>query len=185
MNQLALDSQPTSEYRIIPLTQGQVTLVDALDYEHLSAFKWYARWDARMQSFYAHRNGKWIDQKNNKREPGIPMHRQIMGLLPGDPRQVDHRNSGQTLDNRRFNLRIVTQEQNKINRRMYRNNSSGFKGVVYNKRNRNWMASIQVQGKSAYLGSFPSRELAFAAYRSAAQKFHGEFANLGNAPNLT
>lgn len=42
MDQLELASQPTPEYRIISLTKGQVTIIDAADYEWLSVFKWYA-----------------------------------------------------------------------------------------------------------------------------------------------
>ncbi|GAH21431.1 unnamed protein product, partial [marine sediment metagenome] len=38
----------------------------------------------------------------------IPMHRQILGLKPGDGKIVDHINRN-PLDNRRVNLRIVSQ----------------------------------------------------------------------------
>ncbi len=69
----------------IPLTQGQVALVDDADYEWLSRWKWCAMWCSSTDSFYAVRhirlpNGKWTT---------LRMHRAILGLKRGDSRQVD------------------------------------------------------------------------------------------------
>ena len=47
---------PTSEYRIIPLTQGQVALVDAADYDWIMEWKWCAHWDSSGGRFYAVRS---------------------------------------------------------------------------------------------------------------------------------
>jgi len=44
----------------ILLTQGQYALVDDADYEELSNFNWYAKWDAHTKSFYA---GRYIKIK--------------------------------------------------------------------------------------------------------------------------
>ena len=96
----------------IPLTQGQVALVDDADYEWLSRWKWCAMWCSSTDSFYAVRhirlpNGKWTT---------LRMHRAILGLERGDSRQVDHENHD-TLDERRENLRIVTHQENQWNQR--------------------------------------------------------------------
>ncbi len=54
MNQLCLDLQPTDpSYRLIYLTQGQVTLVDTEDYEWISQWKWRAKRNPRSGNFYA------------------------------------------------------------------------------------------------------------------------------------
>ena len=80
MNQLALDLQPTTpEYRTIPLTRGQMAIVDPEDYEYLSKFKWNATWMKNVGGFYAMRSGPTI---NGKRDT-ILMSREIMGFPVG------------------------------------------------------------------------------------------------------
>ena len=155
--------------RIIPLTQGQVAIVDAADYEWLSQWKWSANWSEFTQSFYAIRGelgagGKLI---------GIKMHRQILGLAYGDRREGDHRD-GNTLDNRRHNLRVATKAQNSRNQKLRKDNRFGLKGVFPH--GRKWRASICVNYKKIHLGLFSTIELAHAAYCEAARKYFGEFA---------
>jgi hypothetical protein len=95
------------------------------------------------------------------------------------PREfIDHINLDKH-DNRFFNLRLATKSQNMANRPKQKNNSSGFKGVHHyragEKYGKPWQAGIIVNKKRIYLGQFPTKELAHAAYKSAAQKFFGEF----------
>lgn len=91
--------------------------------------------------------------------------------------QVDHKN-GIRSDNRWSNLRAATGTQNNANARIYRNNTSGFKGVIWDKRKQKWRAYIQFRGKVRRLGAHPSREAAGQAYALAAKKYFGEFARL-------
>lgn len=92
--------------------------------------------------------------------------------------QVDHKLTKQTLDNRKENLRFATQNQNQHNRKKSSNNTSGFKGVSKNKsRKHPWRASIMINRKCVNLGVFSTAEEAAEAYRKAAHKLHGEFAN--------
>jgi len=104
----------------------------------------------------------------------IYLHRTIMDCIPNDGKVVDHIN-GNTLDNRKENLRICTQADNCVNRRKNRNNTSGFKGVRWREQNNAYVAYIQVSGKNKYLGLFPTIELADNAYKKASIEFHGEF----------
>jgi len=69
----------------IKLTQDKVAQVDDADYEWLSAWKWYAKWDG--WHWYAMRNSPY---DANGKQHTILMHRQILGAQPGE--QVDHRN---------------------------------------------------------------------------------------------
>lgn len=88
---------------------------------------------------------------------------------------VDHEDLDKS-NNRFGNLRKATRSQNGINRSRFPNNTSGFKGVSFCKRTRNYMARIQVNGSSLFLGCFNKAEEAHAAYVAAAEKYFGEFA---------
>lgn len=74
------------------------------------------------------------------------------------------------------NLREVDDSQNRMNTSRYRNNTSGYKGVYFNKRDRKWAASICARGKSTFLGYFDTPEAASEAYRAAAPLIHGDYA---------
>ena len=88
--------------------------------------------------------------------------------------QVDHRN-GTTADNRWDNLRIATPSQNQWNKGPQRNNTSGYRGVSYDKARRKWAAQIKVNGRLRKLGRFPTARKASAAYEAEAQRIHGAF----------
>jgi hypothetical protein len=158
-------------YRTIPLTHGQSALVDEVDYESLNQFKWRARWDRRTQSFYAMRDTPEVD---GTRYP-IYMAREILNTPRGV--RADHRNHD-TLDNRRFNLRPATEAQNHQNSRKRRDNTSGFRGVSFQKRSGKWQARIRVNGTRLYLGCHATPEIAAIAYAEAVHRLHGEFANV-------
>jgi hypothetical protein len=88
---------------------------------------------------------------------------------------IDHAN-GDPLDNRIVNLREATQQQNNCNSRKAKHNSSGFKGVSFEKRRRVFEAYISVNNRKVTLGRFPTAEEAHRAYCAAAEKLRGEFA---------
>lgn len=165
-------------YFELPLTQGQVSLVDAEDFERASQYSWHAQWSARMQSFYAFR-GIQVEGRYQK----LSLARFIMGIPSGSKLQVDHINQAQTLDNRKDNLRIATHAQNMANRRRRKAASkTGYRGV-YPVRSF-LVAQIMVNKKKIHLGCFMLNQLeeAARAYDRAALQYHGEFAML-NFPN--
>ncbi|MGC2102051.1 MAG: AP2 domain-containing protein [Candidatus Sulfotelmatobacter sp.] len=156
--------------REIPLTQGKVALVDEEDYERVMAVgSWRA--DLNCRHWYA----KGSVKLSTGEYYSLPMHRFIMGLEKGDSRKVDHKDRVNTLDNRKSNLR-VTLDQNSQNMGLPKHNTSGFKGVCWNKHMEKWQAFIQVKSKKIYLGHFPNLELAAQIYDSAATELHGDFA---------
>lgn len=163
---------PDSSYREIPLTQGKVALVDAADYAWLTQWKWHAYYSPGKRSFYV---GRLIPSEIGPRQFPLKMHREILGLKRGDARVGDHIN-GNGLDNRRSNLRIATPQQNQCNRGKQRNNTTGFKGVYYNKKCDKFAAAIRANKKLHYLGLFSTAEGAHAAYCAAADRLHGDFA---------
>jgi hypothetical protein len=153
--------------REIPLTQGQVAIVDDEDYERVMQYKWHAY--RSWSQFRAMRN------------IGKPPHRTceilsrfIMSARPGEI--VDHRNRD-PLDNRRCNLRICTQAQNCANSGKQTNaRTSRFIGVCWHKLTHQWVSRLQVNGIRTVLGYFSSEEEAASAYDAASIRQRGEFA---------
>lgn len=90
---------------------------------------------------------------------------------------VDHKD-GNTLDNRRENLRICTNAWNAVNRRALKNKSAPYKGVRA-KRTGKFDAIITIDKKQIYLGTFKSPESAKDAYDKAAEVLHGEYRRIG------
>ena len=98
----------------------------------------------------------------------------VYGEWPQD--QIDHVN-GIRDDNRICNLRQATNSENKMNTKIMKNNTSGYKGVHWCKTKNKWQAKITVNKKYISLGQFDNAESAGAAYQDAADKYHQEFAN--------
>lgn len=143
--------------KTIPLTQGLCAMVDDVDCEYLSKFKWYALKNAN--AYYAVRN---VYQPND-RQIKIHMHRVILECP--DNFQVDHID-GNGLNNQKNNIRIVTSRQNHQN--LHNIRSSKYPGVARNLNTTNpWSALIKINGKTKHLGVFPSETDAFCAYVTA------------------
>lgn len=144
----------------IPLTQGLYTVVDDEDYAVVAQYKWYAQ--RCKKSFYARRR---VGKKK------ISLHQFLMpGVI-----QIDHRD-GDGLNNRRRNLRPATSHQNQCNQPRRKDNTSGFKGVFWDKNKSKWRARIWFRGLNQSLGYFEDPTVAAKAYDEAARRFHGEFA---------
>lgn len=92
--------------------------------------------------------------------------------------QIDHID-GNVKNNKICNLREASKFQNKHNRRISKNNTSGYKGVIYNKNRNTYIATIMVNNKSIFLGSFNDPKDAHIAYSNAAINYHKEFHNIG------
>lgn len=93
---------------------------------------------------------------------GTTLHRVVMNCQFGDGRVIDHI-SGDKLDCRRTNLRESSAALNAQNKRMHRNNTSGYRGVYYSKANYGWVAQAKLGGVTYYLGTFPQADLAHLA----------------------
>lgn len=88
---------------------------------------------------------------------------------------LDHIDGDRT-NNKWDNLREVTYSQNSMNSRFRKNNTSGYKGVSFDKKYQKYEAYIWKQNKKTNLGYFDSPEDAHAAYAKASEIIHGEYA---------
>lgn len=151
----------------IQLTQGFVAVVDDSDYRHLVGFKWHA-----MVRQYKEKT--WVYARRRSGDRYVYMHRVILGLKNGE--FGDHLD-GDTLNNRRANLRKCSHSENMRNRTRHRR-SAIFKHKGTSRDGNRWRATIVVGGKRTRLGSFPSEHEAAIAYDAAAKRLHGNFARL-------
>jgi hypothetical protein len=140
------------------------TIIDDDDFERVSKHSWCIE----KSRSYIYANSR-INYKM------VMLHRFIMNC-PKD-KIVDHKNMN-TLDNRKCNLRICTKSQNQMNRGKTKNNTTGFKGVIFNKEKDKFIARITKDKKVFRLGSFNTVEEAARVYDNYAIKLHGEFAYL-------
>lgn len=134
-----------------------------IDLEDIDKIK-YIKWHFIKTRGYA--------RGNNKNGKDFMLHRFL--LNPEDNEFVDHIN-GDKLDNRKCNLRIVTKSQNGMNSKTPSNNTSGVKGVYWDKRSEKWEASIQINMKKRCLGYFKEKEDAIKARREAEKRLFGEY----------
>lgn len=154
------------EVKFIKLTQGQYAMVDEEDFDRINKMRW-------------HHGARQYAIRNTKDSSTRYMHKMIIGA--DENQKCDHIN-GDTLDNRKSNLRLCTQQQNLCNRQKKKKSKSGYKGVYKDKSRNAFAADISHMGVRYRLGRYKTAKKAAIAYDGAARKYHGEFARL-NFPN--
>ncbi len=159
--------------KMIPLTQGKCAMVDDEDYKRISRHKWSAS-DFGC-TFYAIRNVKGNAPSKHRRS--ILMHREILGVP--DDKETDHCD-GNGLNNCKVNLRICSHQQNLYNSSKQTNRSSKYKGVVWYKQTKKWMARVQWNRQRYHLGYFKDETKAALAYNRKAKELFGDFAKLNH-----
>ncbi len=160
--------------KTITLTNSdELVLVDDQDYEYLNQFEW---------KLIIVRAGKRIarTQYTNGKCYIIYMSR-IIGLRMGlniKDKIIDHIDRNSVNNQLRSNLRIATHSQSQCNKGLYKNNTTGYKGVSWNNRKQKYVARIRINGKEIYLGEFNDLIEAAYQYDHYAKQLHGEFACL-------
>ena len=149
-------------YCIIYLTDSTSTVLDFQDYKKAIQHNWYRDTTNRVYTKVG--------------EKTLFLSRFL--LCPKEGEIVDHID-GDTLNNRRYNLRITDFKGNARNHGLNKNNTSGYKGVsLEQSKSSRWRAYITVNWKHITLGSYATKEEAAKAYNEAAVKYFGEFARL-------
>lgn len=142
---------------------GHVVLVSTEDAWLLKEYAWCKTTHAGGRTSYA--------QSRAARIAGVTLlHKAIFPNV-----MVDHVN-GHGMDNRRENLRPVTQTQNNANSRKRNDTSSAYKGVCWKYDKRKWKAYIFADGRQRHIGYFANEADAARAYDMAAIRTFGEYA---------
>jgi len=128
-----------------------ITMIDRDDVRLVENYKWF-----RSSGTYVSGN---VEGKR------ILLHKFIMDTTDS----IDHVN-GDSLDNRRENLRTATQSQNMMNRKAM---NGDLVGVM--REGKRWCARIKKDGKRYYLGAYKTINEAIAARKAGEIILHGEY----------
>lgn len=155
------------------LRHRQSVFFDPEDIDRIRQHNWYVSKSAG--GYYV-----WASVGAKRR---IAMHRFVMNLMDRD-KFIDHID-GNPLNNQKYNLRICSHAENSRNRRVRKNNPSGFKGVELVRTTGRFRAKIRVNGKDIPGGSYGDAIEAAKKYNEMAIKYFGEFAWLNKIPHST
>lgn len=133
-------------------------IIDTEDLEKIKDISWYKDKDG-----YA---------VNKTRDKFLLVHRIIMNTPYN--LECDHINRD-VKDNRKCNLRNTTHRQNNLNKGNFKHNTSGYKGVSWDKAKNKWLAQIHSNGKHYFLGYFDNIQDAYEKRKKAEEEYFGEF----------
>lgn len=133
-------------------------IIDLEDVDKVKQYKWSM-----------HNIGYVCSRSNN-----LLLHRLITNC--DDNMVIDHINHNK-LDNRKFNLRVCTQQQNMMNQSIRNTNKSGCSGVYFDKICKKWIAQITIYRKTKHLGRFNTKEEAIKKRKQAEIDLFGEYRN--------
>lgn len=152
------------ELRISSRTKEAYTLVDDDDYNRLLTYRWWINPQGYVWT-RDYTNG-WRNPKN------ILLHR----LLMSAPRNltVDHIDRN-PLNNQKVNLRLATYSEQNMNTKTRSDNTSGHRGVYWEKRRNCWRVCIHNNNKQIHIGQFKVKQDAIDAYEKRAREIYGKF----------
>lgn len=148
----------SGEYGIGYTSDGKEFYFDLEDYEKIKKYTWSINPDGYVISVPF----------------GKPLRMYILIMGSDRTLDIDHKNHI-TYDNRKCNLRAIEHYQNITYSKTYSNNTSGRKGVYYDKNRNKWMACITFNKKTTYLGRFDTFDDAVKARENAERELHGEY----------
>ena len=157
-------------------------VIDTEDLQRLIEFDmtWFPHFNYSNKKYYIHANINLVKGKGNKyKNSTISLQTFLVGTRTGSKKirvivdHIDH----DTFNNRKENLRIITNQENSVYRKSKNsNNKSGFRNVSWD--GSGWSVQLQVEGKNTTLKRFKKNQLeeAGAYAEEMRQKYYGEFA---------
>lgn len=160
------------DFAYVPLTKNYSAIIDAEDAELIGQYNWCAteekRKDGSICKVYAKRS---IRTPGNKIVTQL-MHKLILPIESGY--EVDHID-GNSLNNRKTNLRKCTRSENARNCKIKYDNKTGVKVVCWAKHAKKFVVKIRFKGKQKHLGYFSSIDEAAEEYAKWSKELHGSF----------
>lgn len=153
----------------IQLTKGMFALVDDEDFLVLNQYKWVYEGGYAVRDTYITLFGVKIRHHRF-------MHREIFDL-PYSPRDkifVDHIDHNK-LNNQKSNLRLVTRSLNGLNRKLNKDNTTGYKGVSLHKPSGLYIAAITINQKVKVLKYSKNPKEAAEAYDKYIEEHYPEY----------
>jgi hypothetical protein len=159
--------------QMLELTRDQWAILDDEDIEWAFQWKWRSLGPYDTGDFYAIRSERVLGSKPS-RTITFRLHCEIARRMGLDMSLlIDHKN-GDTLDDRRDNLRALTSSESQVNRRLPSDNKSGCLGVLYVEKYKHWIARITVNKRIIHLGAFPTFDMAVFARKCAEVEYFGD-----------
>ena len=142
--------------------------VDIEDFDSIKEYTWTCNKLGYVRTSYS----------VNYKKTQIMIHRLIMNMTKDDRNiYIDHID-GNPSNNRKYNLRIVTNQQNQYNATLAKSNTSGVKGVTFQKDTQKWRAAITINKEYKYLGEYTTKEEAIKVRQDAELKYYGDYSTL-------
>ena len=129
----------SGEYGIGYTSKGKEFYFDLEDYDKIKDYCWHTKTDGYIAS----------NTFNTTKRKTVLLH----NLIKQTDLFVDHKNHNKA-DNRKLNLRIVTNSQNCMNHKLKSNNTSGVTGVCWDKKSQKWHSRICANNKEISLGFY-------------------------------
>lgn len=153
----------SGEYGIGYTSKGEKFYFDLEDYDLIKEYSWSK---TSLGYLIAYIKGSDNDF--------VYMHRLVLGLTNNNKYDVDHEKHN-VYDNRKEMLRICTHQENIMNSKLSKNNTSGITGVRYDSKVNKWIACIMYNYKTIHLGAFDNFDDAVHARKKAEEKYFGEY----------
>ena len=167
--------------KTIKTNKGESIIVDDRHYAALSNFTWHIDANGYAVTDNVIRSRKEARETGLPRQANIKMHRLVYELESQvqlkTKEHIDHINQNK-IDNRIDNIRLDIQGEgigiNQINQGLRKDNTTGYKGVVFRERTGRWESMINCKRKSHWLGAHETKELAALAYNEKALELFGD-----------
>lgn len=136
-------------------------IIDIEDFDKIICHKWHL--------------GTWgYAETRDDNKTNLLMQRLVLDEY--DPQKIPDHINRNPLDNRKSNLRIANKSDNAANSKLPRTNTSGIKGVSWNKNANAWRAYITKDGTRYELGYSKDFNKAVQKRLMAEKEYFGEFA---------
>lgn len=133
-----------------------------------------------VQKYHWKKNEKGYITRSNRGLPKLHLHWLALGYQEAPEHIIDHINRDKT-DCRSSNLRLVTPQQNSMNRSIGRNCTTGYVGVCFHKRRNRYQAKISLNNRNIHLGTSSDPIECAQMYNAASQILFGEYCGHQNA----